>query len=261
MAPTVSPQPPPPPQPPAAPAKKSSPWKWILIGCAGVVVLGCILAAACGLFVFNRAKNFVEEASANPAKAAAEMAVRLNPDLELVSTDDAAETITIRDKKTGKTSTVDWSAIEDGKLTFESDGETYTLDGSDAAEGRIAVQNESGEETMSFGAGAGDVPDWFPAYHNAQATNVLVNANQNGQQSTIWTFTTTDAVADVLSFYETQLEGSGWEVTTSASDAGGTSNGSLEGKRDGGAKTVNLVITKSGSDAGQAMVTYTGTGG
>jgi hypothetical protein len=260
MAPTTSATPPPPP-PPAAGVKKSSPWKWILIGCAGIFVLGCVVVGACSFFFVNRAKNFVEEASANPAKAAAEMAVRLNPDLELVSTDDAAETITIRDKKTGKVSTVDWSAIEDGKLTFESDGETYTVDGSEAADGRIAVQNENGEETMTFGAGAGDLPDWFPAYHNAEATNVLVNANQNGQQSTIWTFTTVDGVTDVLSFYETQLEGSGWEVTTNSSDLGGTSNGSLEGKQDGGAKTLNLVITKSGSEAAQAMVTYTATGG
>jgi hypothetical protein len=259
MAPTTSATPPPPPPAPAG-AKKSSPWKWILIGCAGVVVLGCILAVACGVFVFNKGKDFIEEASANPAKAAAEMAVRLNPDLELISTDDAAETITIKDKKTGKVSTVDWSAIEDGKLTFETDGESYTVDGSEAAEGRIAVRNENGEQTMSFGAGAGDLPAWFPTYHNAEATNVLVNANQDGQQSTIWTFTTTDAVADVLGFYETQLEGSGWEVTTSASDAGGTSNGSLEAKQDGGARSLNLVITKSGSEAAQAMVTYTGTG-
>jgi hypothetical protein len=259
MAPTTSATPPPPP-PPAAGAKKSSPWKWILIGCAGLFIVGCVVVGACGFFFVNRAKDFVEEASANPAKVAAEMAVRLNPDLELVSTDDDAETITIRDKRTGKESTVDWSAIENGQLTFESDGETYTLDGSDAADGRIAVQNENGD-TMSFGAGAGDVPAWFPAYHNAADTNVLVNANQNGQQSTIWTFTTADNVPDVLGFYETQLESSGWEVTTSSSEMGGTSNGSLEAKQDGGAKTVNLVITKSGSEAGQAMVTYTATGG
>jgi hypothetical protein len=257
MAPTV---PPPPPVAPVTGAKKSSPWKWILIGCAGVFVLGCIVIGACTVFFAKRAKDFVEEASANPAKVAAEMAVRLNPDLELVSTDDAAETITIRDKKTGKTSTVDWSSIENGQITFESDGESYTLDGSDAAEGRIAVRNENGE-TMSFGAGAGDVPSWFPAYHNARDTNVLVNANQDGQQSTIWTFTTADGVSDVLGFYETQLQGAGWEVSKNSSEMSGTSNGSIEAKQDGGAKSLNLVITKTGGDAAQAMVTYTATGG
>ncbi len=112
---------------------------------------------------------------------------------------------------------------------------------------------------MSFGGG--EVPDWFPAYHNAAEVNVLVNANQDGQQSTIWTFQTPDAVADVLGFYETQLEGAGWEVTTSSSDVGGIENGSIEAKRDDGAKTLNLVISKQGGAASQAMATYTATGG
>ena len=105
------------------------------------------------------------------------------------------------------------------------------------------------------------MPDWFPAYHNAADINVLVNANQDGQQSTIWTFQTPDAVADVVGFYETQLEGAGWEVTTSSSDVGGAAHGSIEAKRDGGAKTLNLVVSKQGGDASQAMVTYTATGG
>ena len=197
----------------------------------------------------------------NPVKAAAEMMVRMNPDLELVSSDDEAETMTIRDKTTGKVSTFNWSDISEGKLTFETDGQSYTVDGSGAADGRISVQDESGKETMSFGAGAGEVPDWFPAYHNAAEINVLVNANQNGQQSTIWTFQTPDAVAAVLTFYETQLKGSGWEVTTSSSDVGGVSNGSIEAKQDNGAKTLNLVMSKSGGEASQAMATYTATGG
>ena len=122
-------------------------------------------------------------------------------------------------------------------------------------------KGESGEQTMSFGANAGAVPSWFPAYHNATEVNVLVNANQNGQQSTIWTFQTPDGVKDVLSFYEQQLKGSGWEVATSNSDIGGTSNGSIEAKQENGAKTLNLVISKNGSEPSQAMATYTGTGG
>lgn len=258
MAPTTSSTPPPPP-PSAVPVKKSSPWKWILIGCLGIFVVGCVIAAALGVFVFNKAKSVIEDVADNPVKAAAEMMVRMNPDLELIESDDEAETMTIKDKTTGAVSTFNWSDIQNGNLTFETDGKTYTLDGSEAADGQIAVRDESGQETMSFGGG--EVPDWFPAYHNAAEANVLVNANQDGQQSTIWTFQTPDAVADVLGFYETQLEGAGWEVTSSSSDVGGVENGSIEAKRDDGAKTLNLVISKQGGAASQAMATYTATGG
>ena len=264
MAPTTGAMPPqPPPPPPAAVPvkKKTNPLVWILVGCLGLFVIGGIIFAAATFFIAKKAKDVLTDVAENPVKAAAEMMVRMNPDLELVSSDDEAGTMTISDKKTGKVSTFNWSDISEGKLTFETDGESYTVDGSGAADGSISVQDESGKETMSFGAGAGEVPDFFPAYHNAVEINVLVNANQNGQQSTIWTFQTPDAVADVLAFYETQLKGTGWEVTTSSSDVGGVSNGSIEAKQDNGAKTLNLVLTKSGGEASQAMATYTATGG
>lgn len=263
MAPTtgaVPPQPPPPPLAAVPVKKKTNPLVWILVGCLGLFVIGGIIFAAATFFIAKKAKDVFEDVAENPVKAAAEMMVRMNPDLELVSSDDEAETMTIKDKKTGTVSTFNWSDISEGKLTFETDGQSYTVDGS-GADGSISVQDESGQETMTFGAGAGDVPDWFPAYHNAVEINVLVNANQNGQQSTIWTFKTADEVAAVLGFYETQLEGSGWEVTTSSSDVGGVANGSLEAKQGNGAKTLNLVLTKSSGESSQAMATYTATSG
>jgi hypothetical protein len=256
MAPTTSATPPPPP-PAGVPAKKkTNPLVWILVGCLGLFVIGGIIFAAATFFIARKAKDFVEEASANPAKAAAEMMVRMNPDLELVSSDDDAGTMTIRDKTTGKETTLNWSDISEGKLTFETDGETYSVDG--GADGSLTVQDESGEQTMSFGADAGSVPSWFPAYHNASDVNVLVNANQNGQQSLIWTFQSADAVPAVLAFYEQALKGSGWEVTTNSSEVGGTSNGSVDAKQEGGAKSLNLVISKNGSEPAQVMATYTG---
>ena len=241
--------------------KKTNPLVWVLVGCLGLFVIGGIIFAAATFFIAKKAKDVLEDVAENPVKAAAEMMVRMNPDLELVSTDDEAETMTVRDKTTGKTSTLNWSDISEGKFSIETDGQTYTVDGTGAADGSISVQDESGQETMSFGAGAGEVPDWFPKYHNAVEINVLVNANQNGQQSTIWTFQTPDAVTDVLTFYETQLKGTGWEVTTSSSDVGGVANGSIEAKQGNGAKSLNLVLTKSGGEAAQAMATYTATGG
>lgn len=260
MAPTTGATPPQPPPPPtAAPVKKkTNPLVWILVGCLGLFVIGGIIFAAATYFVAKKAKGFVEELAENPVKKSVEMMVRMNPELELVSTDDAAETMTIKNKSTGEVSTFNWSDIQNGKFSFESDGKSYSIDG-DAEKGTLSVQDETGKETMSFGGG--QVPSWFPQYHNAAEVNVLVNANQNGQESTIWTFTSTDAVADVLKFYEESLGRDGWEVETSTSNVGETSNGSIEAKQGGGAKTLNLVVTKTGSAASQAMVTYTATSG
>ena len=259
MAPTTSATPPPPP-PSAVPVKKkTSPWVWVLVGCLGLFVICGVIFGVATFFIAKKAKGFVEEMADNPVKKSVEMMVRMNPDLELVSSDDDEGTMTIRDKTTGKETTLNWSDIAEGKLTFETDGESYTVDGN--TDGSVTVEDESGEGTMSFGGNAGDVPSWFPAYHNATDVNMLVNANQNGQQSLIWTFQSADAVPAVLAFYEQQLKGSGWEVTTNSSDVGGTTNGNIEAKQEGGAKSLNLVISKTGSEPSQAMATYTGTGG
>ena len=130
MAPTTSATPLRLPRRPRVPAKKkTNPLVWILVGCLGLVVISGIIFVALGMFAFNKAKDVIEDVQTNPAKAAAEMMVRMNPDLELVSTDDDAETMTIRDKTTGKETTLNWSDIAEGKLTFETDGESYTVDG------------------------------------------------------------------------------------------------------------------------------------
>jgi len=255
MAPTTSATPPPPP-PSAVPVKKkTSPWVWVLVGCLGLFVICGVIFGVATFFIAKKAKGFVEEMAENPVKKSVEMMVRMNPDLELVSTDDEAETMTIKDKKTGEVSTFNWSDIQNGKMTFESDGKSVTIDGSEAGQGRMTVQDENGESTFSMGGGAEGVPSWFPAYHDASEVAVLVNANQNGQQSTIWTFKSGDEPPALLAFYQQNLVGDGWEVTVNNNT--GATNGSLEGKKTDGAKTINMVVTKNSGEPSQAMVTYT----
>jgi hypothetical protein len=234
----------PPPPPPGVPVKKkTSPLVWILVGCLGLFIIGGVIFAAATFFVAKKAKGFIEEASANPIRTAAETMVRLNPELELVSTDDEAQTMTIRNTTTGEVSTFDWSDIQNGNMTFESTG----------ADGET--------ESATFGMGGSDVPSWFPQYPAAAEVSVLVNATQDGQESMIWTFTTTDEVADVLGFYEQNLNRDGWTASRTDSTAGDVSNGSIDATSGEGARTVNMVVSKSGADPTQVMVTYTGTPG
>jgi hypothetical protein len=260
MEPTTGASPPPqPPPPPVAPVKKkTSPWVWILVGCGGLIVVGMILVGVTGAFLFKKGTEKLQEFAENPVREAAETIVRLNPDLELVSSDDEAQTMTVKNLKTGEVATFDWSDIQNGRFSFESDGQEYTLDGSGAADGRLTVEDGSGKEVATFGLGAGEVPSWFPAYADAFEVQVLVNATQNGQESRIWTFKTDNAVSDVLSFYEQELQSQNWDVTSNTSASGQISNGSIDAKADNGARSLNLVISKDGADPAQVMVTYTG---
>jgi hypothetical protein len=232
----------------------------VLVGCLGLFVIGGIMLAAGAFFVAKKAKSFVEEVAENPIKKSVELVVRLNPDLDLVSSDDQAQTMTLRNNKTGEVATFDWSDIQNGNFKFGANGEEYSVDGSGIADGRVTMKDQSGKEVMSFGAGAGELPSWFPQYPDASEVNVLVNANQNGQESKIWTFKSAAPVAEVMSFYEERLKADDWIVESSQGDAGGTANGSLEAKKSPG-RTISIVVSKSPGEPAQAMVSYTGTGG
>ena len=255
------PQPPAP--PPAAPAakKKTSPLVWILVGCLGLVVVVGVVVAVATAYGVRWVTKVGKEIAENPVRESVELMVRLNPELELVSTDDVAETVTIRNKTTGEVSTFDWSDIQNGEFRFETDGQEYSVDASEAASGRIEVEDAEGRSTFSLGSESSEVPSWFPEYPNAVEVNVLINASQDGQDSTIWTFKSADPVSDVLAFYEGRLEADEWEVETASADSGGMTQGSVDAKKEGGARTLNLVATSTESGSTQVMVTATSPSG
>lgn len=101
------------------------------IGCGVLAIIGVVVLVLLVGWCQKKVGEITKDFSDNPERTAAEMVVKLNPDLELVNTDDEAETITFRDK-TGKETTIAWSELKDGKLTIsDSEGTRMTLGGSD----------------------------------------------------------------------------------------------------------------------------------
>jgi len=247
------------PQAPAPqPQKKVGVLGWVLIGCLGLAVVFGVLAVSCGLFVFGKAKEAVRQFEENPARAAAEAMVRLNPDLELVEADDDAETLTIRNKETGEVFTADWSDIQEGRISFESDGKEVTFDaqGSTSGEGVITMTDESGDATVTLGGGDAEaVPDWFPAYPGASDLGSTYSSRNAGEQTGLFTFTTKDTVDDVMAFYRDRLEGLGFDLSENSYSSGGVRGGSLSGD-DGGGRTVAVSVNEQGGET-QVGVNYT----
>jgi hypothetical protein len=142
--------------PPPPPAKKGmGPLGWIAIGC-GVILVFCLIAFA---VVGYMAKRGIEKFQKNPTKMAAEMIVRANPDLELVSSDDKAGTMTVHNKKTNETVTLNFDDIKNGKLKVTTDKGTATFDGSGAANGGgIKVTDEAAERRRTCPPGCRSTP-------------------------------------------------------------------------------------------------------
>ena len=99
------------PQPVSIEPKKTSPIVWILLGVVGFFVLiGFAVMAGLGFLAHKVAQN--------PALAITKLATAANPDIQVLSTDEGANTVTLRDKRTGETVTMNFDDVKKGKIVF-----------------------------------------------------------------------------------------------------------------------------------------------
>jgi hypothetical protein len=241
--------------PPPAPKKGMGPLAWVGIGCGALVLIGVVVMFAIGYM----AKRQLDKFEDNPAMAAATLAVKLNPDLELVDSDAEKNTLTVKDKKTGKVVTLSAEDIKEGKFTVTTDEGTTTLDMDAKGEdgGAMTVTNEKGEvATFSSGGDAPkNLPAWVPTYPGGTATGSY-DATANNERSAAFGVTTTDSVDDVLAFYEEKLKGQGLEVQKTTFDSNGQKGGSVTGTTSDQKRTVSILVGSS-DEGTQATVTFT----
>lgn len=204
--------------PQAAPAKKGlSAGAWIGIGCGGIVLLGILIAVIGGMFIWGAVSGLLE----NPEKAAAEMVVALNPELEAVSKDDDKGEMTIRTK----------------------DGKEMTLSYKDISEGRLEITDADGNKTRIGSADLSQVPGWVPrasdltdgfsTYHSTSGREISGQFSGKSSMST----------EDLQSFFETEASSLGLtSSSSSSSSANGVSVVSLN--FSGGGRSLKFVITE-----------------
>jgi hypothetical protein len=247
------------PMSPQQPAQKKGlgPVAWILIGCLGILLIGAIGFGACSFFVAKKVKDVAQEFSDNPAKAAAELAVKLNPELEKVESDEAAETITVRNKKTGEVMTLDWSEIEQGNFSFKSKDGEFKVDASDDGEGAVvSVTGADGQSTQFYGgSAAGDVPDWIPLPDGAGPATSAFSSKSGQQVSGTFGFTTSESVDDVVAFYAEKLGDAGYETNESSYSGGGQRGGGVTATNQSEGRTVGVGVAET-EEGTQVTISY-----
>ena len=184
-----APPPPPPPYappaaPPPAPEKKKGlpPLAWVGIGCGALLVIALIVFVAGSMFVAKKVRDVAGDFESNPAMAAAELAVRLDPNLELVESDQEAGTLTVRNKQTGEEMTFNLEQIEQGRLSvLTGEGEEKSFSVSQG-EGGIEFTTEEGGSTsrIQIGAGSDEVPDWVPVYPGSEPAGTYLATTAEG---------------------------------------------------------------------------------
>jgi hypothetical protein len=241
--------------PPPPPKKSGLPtWAWIVLGCVLVLILGA--GATCfGVAWF--AKKATDKISAwekDPssfAMDAAEFALKNNPEVDLVSIDRETKTFTVRDKKTGKETTVSLEDIENGKFSVTSGDQEVNIDVDSAAQNGGSINVTGPDGTQLQIGGGGEIPDWVPAYPGAAPQN-LGHMTVGDQRSGNYSFTTGDSVKSILDQYEPILEAAGFtiELRSTSGDEGG-----LISARSGD-RMINLAAGRSGAET-TVTVTFT----
>jgi hypothetical protein len=222
----------------SVPKKGMSAWAWVAIGCVGIVVLGAVAVGAGLWWVGRKAKAMAEDPT-----AAIEMIAAMNPDIEVVDRDADSGKVTLRDKKTGQTVTVDMEDIRQGRIGFSSDEGTSTVD-LDQEGGKLRVRTE-GEDggTVSFG-GDTRLPSWLPTYPGATTEGVF-NAETAEASSGTFSMSTADGVDEVFDYLKGQLEGGGYEVSETRYSGTQGDGGMLQGETADGKRSVMYTLSTS----------------
>ncbi len=242
------PPPPPPPAPPAhtppSPARKGvSPLVWVLVGCGVLLVLVAVALLIGGVLVARKAKSVLGEVQDNPAMVVAKALVAANPEVELVSADEDAGTITVRNKKTGEVLTVDLEEAKRGKFTFTTgEGKRVQVTTEGEEGGTVHIESEEGEVAIGEGVEA-EVPEFLPVYPGMRLEGTASARLASGATGGLWRFTASATPQAILDFYRREMEAKGFQVSVTTNRRGReVAGGLLHATVDGGAQVLTVMV-------------------
>ncbi|HTS65598.1 MAG TPA: zinc ribbon domain-containing protein [Candidatus Acidoferrales bacterium] len=211
----------------AAPApRKTSPIVWILVAVGAIFVLCIVGVIGVGMYVAHLARN--------PGVALARLITAANPDAEVVSTDNRANTITIRNRKTGEEVTMSFDDVKNGRFKMSAIGK----------HGEVA--------NVEIGGGPGKMPSWVPEYPGSK---VQGNFTAQGDDGTgrgaggIVTFESSDPPSKVMDYYEDKVKSMSMKVTSTFA---GTDGGIMIAADPDDKRTLQVTVGKS-SDGGSTI--------
>lgn len=239
---------------PAREGARKSPRPNILLRLIGwiatLIVLAIIAMAGLGFYWLHKAK----EAGLNPYLmtknrdlAAAEVAVVRGGDMRILSTNDAAETMVVRDNRTGKTITLKFDRAKKSMVETEEHAKQPAL----AATGTSSATQTKAPDATAKPANPANPPSWVPVYPGASLQNQL-SADDSQKQAGSYTFISTDSPDKVVSYYSQQLNSAGMKLTTTGS---APADQIITGTQDSSARSVQVTVSTAG-DGTHVSVAY-----
>jgi hypothetical protein len=218
------------PPPPAGAPRRMSPVVLVLL-----IVFGFFFLCIMGLvgFTFFAARAIRN----NPGAAIAKLITLGNPNLEIVNTDNGARTVTIRDRRTGKESTITFDQARNGRFSI------------------TANDDHGGNATMEFGGEVKDLPSWVPKYPGAANTGLFsakgTDTNGKGEGGS-FTFTTSDPPQKVLDFYRDKAGELGLKINMNTT----TGSGGMIVAAESDEKRTLMAVANASGNSTNVSITY-----
>jgi len=241
-----------------APAKKGLPvWAWVGIGCGALMIMVLVVVMVGGFFVARKVKDVAADFEENPAMATAQMIVKFTPELEEVSTDEEAGTITVRNTETGEEITVNFEDIEEGKFSFTTDKGEITVDASEMKEsGSIKVTDDEGAVVFSTGGAVSeDFPSWVPLYPGSEPTNRHTMRTEQ-EQTGGFELETPASVKEALEFYRATLADEGYEVAVNTFTQDDSEGGMVNGSHGEKGRNVVAIFSSEAGGPTKIVISY-----
>lgn len=219
--------------------KKTNPLIWILIGVIGLFMFIGIAVGVVTIFAVHKVKQFGSEMKSNPGLAMTKMMARMNPNAEVLSTNDSDGTVTIKDKSTGKVMTMKFDPDTKKMVMIDGDGKKVELSASGSGDdGKVEIKSSDG--TVKFGGGDKS-PAWVPAYPGSSPEGNFSAQGADGSTST-FSFKTKDSPEKVRAYYEEAVKSNGMKVTNTYSGQSGSESTAMVTAQDEAQKRTLLVM-------------------
>ena len=174
----------------------------LIVGSGALAVLLAVLIPGGG---GANANGYSESRmKSNPIQALASMAAKMRPDLEIASIDGARQTVTLKDKS--------------GALsTFRFDQQTKVLVPVPAAPPKVAEAQPLPPAEQAASTPLRWMPEWMPIYPATTPEIVSSVVTPEGDKETIATFKSDDKPTEIVQFYQTKLQESGFKIEVASS--------------------------------------------
>ena len=215
-------------------------WKYLGLGCALVVVAGCVVGALGVGWGVGKVGSVISQVKANPEKFTAEMMVKADPTLELITSNEAAGEITFRNTQSGEIVTLSYAEAAQGSSLLSG----------------VGSQADTTALTAAASTAAAALPDWFPLMDGLTLSPAVIRSSTAAHDSIRLSGTTTATTEEVVTFFNDELDARGFTVSRQSQRADGSTMELVEASEASMGRHVTITVSRPEATA-PAMIILT----